>query len=285
MTIITLAFSVLGFLSPANQGSVITASIVLFVWMGVLAGYASSRLYQLFQGDRPMRNTLFTAFSFPGIIFGISFILNIFLKAKGSSGAFPVPTMLALFALWLCVSVPLCYLGSRFAYSKDPPKIPTQPSAIPSRIPDQKWYMGTLFCIFAGGILPFLAMIIEMSYILSSIWFHRYYFLFGFLFLVFLILVVTCAEISIVMCYWQLCSMDWQWWWRSFLASGASAFYMFLYAIYYYTKIDVEGFVGTLLYFGNTLILCLGLFVLTGTIGFGSSLYFVKKIYGAIHQD
>jgi hypothetical protein len=30
--------------------------------------------------------------------------------------------------------------------------------------------------------------------------------LFGFLFLVFLILIVTCAEITIVMCYFQLCS-------------------------------------------------------------------------------
>ena len=44
-----LVFSVLGFVSPANQGSVITAMIVLYVWMGVLAGYASSRLYQLFK--------------------------------------------------------------------------------------------------------------------------------------------------------------------------------------------------------------------------------------------
>lgn len=66
-----------------------------------------------------MRNTLLTATSFPGIIFGICFILNLFLAAKGSSGAFPATTMLALFALWSCISIPLCYLGSRFAYSKD----------------------------------------------------------------------------------------------------------------------------------------------------------------------
>ncbi len=29
------------------------------------------------------------------------------------------------------------------------------------------------------------------------------------------ILVVTCAEIAIVMCYFQLCSEDYHWWWRS----------------------------------------------------------------------
>ena len=32
------------------------------------------------------------------------------------------------------------------------------------------------------------------------------YFVFGFLFVVLLILVVTCAEITIVMCYFQLCN-------------------------------------------------------------------------------
>jgi transmembrane 9 superfamily protein 2/4 len=35
---------------------------------------------------------------------------------------------------------------------------------------------------------------------------HQFYYLFGFLFLVFVILAITCAEITIVMCYFQLCS-------------------------------------------------------------------------------
>lgn len=49
------------------------------------------------------------------------------------------------------------------------------------------------------------------------------YYVFGFLLLVLAILAVTCAEISIVMCYFQLCSEDYNWWWRSFLAAGSSA--------------------------------------------------------------
>ena len=50
-----------------------------------------------------------------------------------------------------------------------------------------------------------------------------------------LILVVTCAEISIVMAYFQLCSEDYNWWWRAFLTSGSSALYLFAYAIVYFT--------------------------------------------------
>ncbi len=64
------------------------------------------------------------------------------------------------------------------------------------------------------------------------------YYVFGFLLLVLVILAVTCAEISIVMCYFQLCAEDYNWWWRSFLTSGSSALYMFGYGILYFvTKV------------------------------------------------
>jgi transmembrane 9 superfamily protein 2/4 len=47
--------------------------------------------------------------------------------------------------------------------------------------------------------------------------------MFGFLALVFIILVVTCAEITIVLCYLHLCAEEYRWWWRAFLTSGAVA--------------------------------------------------------------
>ena len=40
----------------------------------------------------------------------------------------------------------------------------------------------------------------------------QYYYLFGFLALVFIILVITCAEMTIVLCYFQLCSENYHWW-------------------------------------------------------------------------
>lgn len=60
------------------------------------------------------------------------------------------------------------------------------------------------------------------------------YYMFGFLFVMGSILTITCAEIAIVMTYFQLCSEDYNWWWRSFLTPGAAAVYLLLYSIMYY---------------------------------------------------
>ena len=91
--------------------------------------------------------------------------------------------------------------------------------------------MQHVFAILVGGVLPFGAVFIELFFILSSIWLHQYYYVFGFLMLVFVILVITCAEITIVMCYFQLCAEDYNWWWRSFLTAGSSGLYLFLYSM------------------------------------------------------
>jgi len=137
-----------------------------------------------------------------------------------------------------------------------------------------------------GGILPFGAVFIELFFILSAIWGHQFYYLFTFLMIVLVILILTCSEITIVMCYFQLCSEDYHWWWRSYLTSGASAFYMFLYSIFYFfTKLEIEKAVSALLYFGYTAIMALAFFVMTGTIGFYACLIFVRKIYSQVKVD
>jgi len=283
MSVITMVFAVLGFLSPANRGGLMTAMVVLFVVMGNFAGYFSARTYKTFKGQHWKKNMLVTAFLFPGIIFGLFLILNLFLAVQKSSGAVPFGTLVALIALWFGISVPLVFFGSYFGFRKPVAEFPVRTNQIPRQIPVQVWYMKPIFSILMGGILPFGAVFIELFFILSSIWLHQIYYIFGFLSIVFIILIITCAEIAIVMCYFQLCSEDYHWWWRAYLTSGASAFYMFLYSIFYFfTKLQIQNFVSILLYFGYTTIMALFFFVLTGSIGFYACFYFVKGIYGAV---
>jgi transmembrane 9 superfamily protein 2/4 len=165
------------------------------------------------------------------IVFLTFIILNFFLVGARSSGAVPFGTMFGVFALWICISVPLCFLGAIHGFKKPKIAFPTRTNQIPRQIPDQPRYLGTLPSIILGGILPFIAIFIELYVIMNSIWSQRIYYVFGFLFMVSIVLIITCSEVAILLVYFQLCSENYHWWWRSFLASGGAALYLFLYGL------------------------------------------------------
>jgi transmembrane 9 superfamily protein 2/4 len=223
---------------------------------------------------------------FPGVVAVLFFVLNLFIWGEKSSGAVPFTTLFILLLMWFGVSVPLVFVGAYFGYKRPAVQHPTKTNLIPRSIPEQPWYMSAAFSILVGGILPFGAVFIELFFILSSIWLHQYYYVFGFLMLVLLILLVTCAEITIVMTYFQLCGEDYNWWWRSFLTSGASGLYLFLYSIIYMlTKMVMTRGVSIFLYVGYMLIASYAFFVLTGTVGFFASFFFVRTIYAAVKVE
>mmetsp|Transcript_738 Transcript_738/g.1274 ORF Transcript_738/g.1274 Transcript_738/m.1274 type:complete len:645 (+) Transcript_738:81-2015(+) len=286
MCVATLSFALLGLLSPANRGSLVTAFILLFVFMGSFAGYFSSSTYKMFRGVLWKQNTLMTAFFYPGIVFVIIFVLNLFLRLLGSSGAIPFGSLFTLLFLWFCVSVPLVFLGSFFGYKREIAAFPVRTNQIPRAIPQQQWYIQPIVSCLLGGVLPFGAVSVEMYFIMSALWLHQIYYIFGFLFLVMVVLLITCAEVSILLCYFQLLNEDYRWWWRSFLHSGSCAFYTALYAVWYHlTELEMSGVVPILLYYGYMSIICFTFFLITGTIGYFSCFWFNWQIYNSIKVD
>jgi len=286
MSVVTLIFALLGFLSPAHRGGLLQSMMLLFTFMGVFAGYSSARLYKVFQGEEWKTTTLMTALLYPGIFFTIFFVLNLLIWGQKSSGAVPFTTMFALLVLWFGISVPLVFLGSYFGFRKTPIELPVRINQIPRQIPQQPWFIQPMFTLLIGGILPFGAVFTELFFIMSSLWQHQFYYLFGFLALVLLILIVTCAEISIALVYFQLTCEDYTWWWRSFLSSASSAIYVFAYSMLYFSsRLNIEKPVSILLYFGYMLIISIVFALLTGSIGMIASFYFIKAIYGSVKID
>jgi len=286
MSVVVLLCSILGLLSPARRGSLLQSTMLLFTFMGILAGYTSSRACKVFDGDaaRWKFTTFLTAFLFPGLFFSIFFLLNLCIWGEKSSGAVPFSTLFALLVLWFGVSVPLVFFGAYAGFKKDVIELPVKvrfPN--PRSIPEQVWFSRPVVTSLVGGILPFGAVFTELFFIMSSLWLHQFYYMFGFLALVLVILLVTCAEISISLTYFQLTSEDYRWWWTSFFASGSSALYVFLYAILYFCyRLQIDRTVSILLYFGYMTIISILFMLLTGAIGTIASFYFVRAIYGSI---
>jgi len=251
MSLSTIVFAAIGFLSPANRGSLMIALLLLFLLFGIVAGYTTARTHKAFNGTQWQRVTLITALAFPGFIFTVLLILNGVVSRTGSANTVSLASMLTVLALWLLLSVPLVFAGAFYGFKAEKMEFPTRVSPLPRAIPEQPWYLSTPLVMAVGGILPFGTVFVELFFILTSLWMDQYYYVFGFLLLVWVLLIITCCEISIALTYFALCSEDYKWWWRSALVPAASGCYLYAYCVYYFfTNLNMEGTVPQMLYFG-----------------------------------
>ena len=230
---VTLVFALLGFLSPSNRGSLGTIMVVMWTLFGCVSGWVSARVYASFDGQQWRRNMMLTAVLFPSIVFGFVNVLNFVLVLNRSAGAVPFGTLLALVALWFLINVPLSLIGSYFGMRAGGFQHPVRVNQIPRQIPPVVWYLRLWPSALLAGLLPFGAAWLELFFIINSLFGSRVYYAFGFLTLTFVVTAATTAMVSILTCYCHLCAEDYRWQWRSFITGGASAFWLFLYGMYY----------------------------------------------------
>ena len=275
--------SAFGVLNPSFRGGFVSVGIGLFIFAGGFSGYFSARVYKSFDGKDYRRNALVTALLFPGMAFTVVFVLNLFVWAQASSTAIPFGSLLAILLLWLCVQVPLVYAGSYYGFLKAPTwEHPTKTGGIPRQIPQRAWYLKSLQSILLAGLIPFAIIFIELLYVFQSLWQDKsgYYYVFGFLAVVSVILIISIAEVTVVTVYIQLCSENYHWWWQSFFVGSASALWIFAYCTWYYLfKLHISGFVSGVLFFAYSFMACCMYGLLTGTVGFLSAYAFVRRIY------
>ncbi|CAF1718966.1 hypothetical protein Bca4012_041914 [Brassica carinata] len=288
MAVVTILFAALGFMSPASRGTLITGMLFFYMILGIAAGYVAVRLWRTI-GCGEHRGWMSVAWKaacfFPGIAFLILTTLNFLLWGSHSTGAIPFSLFVILILLWFCISVPLTLIGGYFGARAPHIEFPVRTNQIPREIPAQKYPSWLL--VLGAGTLPFGTLFIELFFIMSSIWMGRVYYVFGFLFVVMILLVVVCAEVSLVLTYMHLCVEDYKWWWKSFFASGSVAIYIFIYSINYlvFDLKNLSGPVSATLYLGYSLFMVLAIMLATGTVGFLSSFWFVHYLFSSVKLD
>ena len=163
-------------------------------------------VYKLMHGKLWKRSTFLTAALFPSLVGFVVLLINAAAAYERLFRYYSFQyTACRHSSVAGCVS-PLVLVGSYYGFRKETIEVPVRTNQINRHIPEQLWYTHPFFGIALGGILPFGAVCIELFFIMSAMWLHQMYYVFGFLFIVFIILIITCAEITIVLCYFQLCN-------------------------------------------------------------------------------
>lgn len=260
LVLLTIVITIAGELH-VERGTIVTVFIVFYALTSLLGGYVSGGLYSKHDGRSWIQAMLLTANLFPLTVAAIAFTLNTIAIFYHSMAAVPFGTIVIVFLIWVFVSCPLCLLGTIIGRNwAGGSNNPCRVKRIPSPIPRRPWYLSPVPIAVMGGLLPFGSIFIEMYFVFSSFWNYKVYYVYGFFLLVFLILLMVTACITIVATYFLLNAENYHWQWTSYGAGASTSLYVFLYSVHYFAaKTKMTGFFQTSFYFGYTLIFCVGL--------------------------
>eukprot|EP01065_Artemidia_motanka_P013945 TRINITY_DN17896_c0_g1_i1.p1 TRINITY_DN17896_c0_g1~~TRINITY_DN17896_c0_g1_i1.p1 ORF type:complete len:570 (+),score=198.44 TRINITY_DN17896_c0_g1_i1:115-1824(+) len=268
----------------SHRGALLTTALFCFALTSLVAGFSSATLFCRYSAIGPsisrdwIKTMLITMVLFPGTIAVTCVVLNFLALAYNSQQVIPFAAMAAVVALWGAVSCPLVLVGTLAGRHRNARHDLPRVAQIPRRIPES-WYLGRTF-IAAGGILPFGSILIELYFVFTSFWNYKFYYVYGFMLLVYLILIVVTACVSVVFTYVLLNAEDYRWQWSSFALGASTAGYIFLYATYFFFfKTKMTGLFMTAFYFGYMALFCFGFAILCGTIAYKAADVFVRVIY------
>ncbi|XP_059631953.1 transmembrane 9 superfamily member 1-like [Cornus florida] len=286
LALLVIILAIIGMLY-IGRGAIVTTSIVCYALTSFISGYVSGGMYSRYGGKKWVKSMILTASLIPFLCFGIGFILNTIAIFYRSLAAIPFGTMVVIFVIWAFISFPLVLLGTVVGKNwSGAPNNPCRVKTIPRPIPEKKWYLTPFVVSLLGGLLPFGSIFIEMYFVFTSFWNYKVYYVYGFMLLVFVILIIVTICVTIVGTYFLLNAENYHWQWTSFFCAASTAVYVFLYSLYYYyLKTKMSGFFQTSFYFGYTLMFCLGLGILCGAVGYLGSNLFVRRIYRNIKCD
>uniref|UniRef100_A0A182LW17 Transmembrane 9 superfamily member n=1 Tax=Anopheles culicifacies TaxID=139723 RepID=A0A182LW17_9DIPT len=281
-----ITFAILGELYT-ERGSMLSTTIFVYAATSPINGYFGGSLYARMGGKQWIKQMLLSAFIVPALVCGTAFFINFIAIYYHASRAIPFGTMVAVTCICIFVILPLTLIGTIVGRNLDgQPDYPCRVNAVPRPIPEKKWFMEPAVIILLGGVLPFGSIFIEMYFIFTSFWAYKIYYVYGFMLLVFLILITVTMCVTIVCTYFLLNAEDYRWQWTSFMAAASTSIYVYMYSFYYFFfKTKMYGLFQTAFYFGYMALFSGALGIICGTAGYYGTNHFVRKIYSNVKID
>jgi hypothetical protein len=237
-------------------------------------------------GKNWVRCVLITALLFPAPVVAVFVWVNTVAITRGSTSALPFTAILTITELYIFISFPLTVVGGILAknYANAEFNAPTRTTSVAHEIPKEiPWYQGRVPQGLIAGFLPFSVIYVELHYVLASMWGHKINPFFGILLLVFILLLIATSFNTVALLYYQLAREDHRWWWATYINGGMTGVFIYFYSFhYFFHRSQMGGMLQGSFYFGYMAVISFAFFLMLGSVGFQSSLVFVKYIYSRV---
>ncbi|KAG9458997.1 hypothetical protein H6P81_003505 [Aristolochia fimbriata] len=286
LTFLVFILALVGIFYPYNRGSVYTSVVIIYALTSAVAGYTAISFHIQLGGIVWVPTMLLTGSLFSAPVLLMFIIVNAIAASYGATAALPLGTIMAIFVIWIAITIPMLIAGSligRFTSSEVQP--PSAPRRHPMDIPHLPWYSRTASQMFLAGALPFSAIFTELYYVFASLWGHKIHAVYGVWFIVFIILILLTAILSVGLTYFQLSGEDYRWWWRCLICGGSTSIFIFGYCCYFYTISRMTDLMQLSFFFCYNACICYAMFLMLGTVAFRASFVFVWRIYSAIKSE
>lgn len=280
-------FGLLGFAAPSSRGNGATLLLVFFLLSSFVGGAVCACLSLALGQPKSWCTVVQFLLGFSGAVMLLYTVVNMVLRVAGSSGAIPVSSMISLYSLWLVIYCPLGLVGAAagFAVGHKPLEKVT---AVQRVIEYEKVW--SLFrapgVLLYSGVPAFFVGVFLLSILFGTMWGDAMNYIFGVMALTGTLWLATCALTSVAVVYYNLCGENHRWHWLGFLAPSSCGFPIAIFVTwYFFAKIRATTLTAVLVYSLYMLLFTYMYVIISGAIGFISSFYFVRFIYGPTKSD
>ena len=285
MIFYSLLFISMGILRPRNGGSYFVIMLMMYVFLGLISGYISSRFYKMVNRKNWIKLTFFSLLFFPFIFITILSIINyIYYKAKSTTFV-EFDNLFSLIILWLTGAVPLFFVGILVGVFQKKIEYPCKVNPVPGIILYETipWYLRIRFAWIFTGFPSFFAVFVELFYIMDSFWKQNIYSLNKYLLISLIVLIITSSEIAILFTYFNLCKGDYRWWWKSFLVGASPGLYILIFSIIYVFKMELIQMNSVILCLCFMFLISVIITIICGAFGLFFTFLFIRIIYSKIN--
>jgi len=288
MIIVICTFILISFrvINPMKKGQALGAIFMLYILSGGVCGYVSARLFKVFGGNNWKMSTIWSAATLPGFLMTLFLILNIMLTAAGAANSVSIWTILLIFILWTCMSLPLVFLGSYLGFKGEKISVPTKTNQIARVVPEQIRLGDSLFGSFLIGLTAFSTITVEIYMIMSTIWLEGFSYAVGYFCFVITIFAVSCALLTMMTCYYRMNRENHRWWWYAFADTASSGVCLFVYSGWFVAhQVNYSEGLPFIVYWTYMTMLSVLLALFAGAAGFLPTFFFVRNIFSIVKVD